>query len=129
MEQDLQELIRDARKELRKASGVPLTEDEESEDRRKAALDKLEGFILLKLGVRLTILLNVKVVWSEKGPAVTLDADGHAFHVRKGNDNRSYLLLSVDGDKEREIATIEASDPIFASRVLMAIDEAVYSKE
>lgn len=125
MEQDLQELIRDARKQLRKASGVPLTEEEETEDLRKAALDKLEGFVLRSLGFNLAMLLSVKGVWTEKGPAVTLDAKGRDFHLRKGADNGTYLLLIVDSDKEREIARIDASDPIFSSRVLVAIDNAV----
>ena len=99
MEAELQERIRDARKELRKASGIPLTPEEEKADQRKAALDKLEGFILRQLGVSLTMLLNVKVVWTEKGPAVTLDAEGHAFQMR--NDNGSYILLVLDSGGER----------------------------
>jgi hypothetical protein len=124
MEQDLQELIRDARKKVLKASGIPLTEEDENEERRKAALEKLQGFMLRQLGINAAMLLNVKAVWTEKGPTVNLDTEGHVFRVRQ-DDGNGYILLVLDSGGEREIARIEASDPIFASRVLVAIDDAV----
>jgi hypothetical protein len=127
MNAELQELIRDARKDLRKASGLPLTPEEENEDLRKAALDELENFILRQMGVRLTMLLNIRVAWIENGPAVTFDAEGQVFRMRK--DNCSYILRVLDGGGEREIARIEGSDPNFTSRVLVAMDDAFPSKE
>jgi hypothetical protein len=124
MNEELHELIRDARKDLRKASGIPLSLEEQAEELRKAALAELEKFMLRRLGFGVVMSLHAHVIWTEKGPAVTLDAEGHIFHVRKATDNESYLFF-IEGKGEREIARIDASDANFASRVLVAIGDAV----
>jgi hypothetical protein len=125
MKAELQELIRDARKELRKASGLPLTPEEHFEDSRKAALEDMQIFMLRNLGVNLSMLLAGRAEWTDKGPAVILNTGVHVFHLRKKEGNGSCFLFIVGGDGEREIARLEASDPIFSSRVLVAIDDAV----
>jgi hypothetical protein len=128
MKPELKELIRDARKELRKAAGLPLSQEEQNEDLQKAAVTELRKFILSRLGVRLPDLLNGKVVWTENGPALILDAeDGHVFHMRKDGDSGGYLLFIIEGNVKREIARIESSDANFASHVLVAIDDAIPS--
>ena len=43
----------------------------------------------------------------------------------KTADNDRYLLFIIEGDEDREIARIESSDGNFASRVLVAIGDAV----
>ena len=129
MKPELQELIRDARKELRKAAGLLLTPEEQNDDLHKAAVTELRKFILSRLGVRLPDLLNGKVAWTENGPALILDAEGDVFHLRKAGDNDSYFLFIIEAAGEREIARIEASDANFASRVLVAIDDAVTSTD
>jgi hypothetical protein len=128
MKAALQELIRYARKELRKASGLPLTPEEHFEDSRKAALEDMQIFMLRNLGVNLSMLLAGRAEWTDKGPAVILNTGVHVFHLRKKEGNGSCFLFIVGGDGEREIARLEASDPIFSSRVLVAIDDAVSFK-
>ena len=125
MKSELQELIRNARKELRKASGLPLTSEEQNEDLRNTAVAELEKFTLSHLGVQVLIELRGQVIWTKKGPAAILKAENHIFHLRKEGDGDSYALFIIEGDVEREIARIESCDPCFASRVLVAIGEAV----
>ena len=125
MKSELQELIRNARKELRKASGLPLTSEEQNEDLRNTAVAELEKFTLSHLGVQVLIELRGQVIWTKKGPAAILKAENHIFHMRKEVDRDSYALFIIEGDVEREIARIESCDPCFASRVLVAIGEAV----
>ena len=125
MKSELQELIRNARKELRKASGLPLTSEEQNENLRNTAVAELEKFTLSHLGVQVLIELRGKVIWTKKGPAAILKAENHIFHLRKEGDGDSYALFIIEGEVEREIARIEARDPCFASRILVAIGEAV----
>jgi len=117
--------VRHARKELRKASGQPLTAEEQNEELRNTAVAELHKFMLRHLGVSVLIELMGEATWTEKGPAAVLKAENHIFHLRKEGDGDSYALFIIDGDVEREIARIEAHDPCFANRVLVAIDEAV----
>ena len=46
MEKGLQELIREARRELRRTSGVPLTAEEQAEEQRTAEVEQMENFLL-----------------------------------------------------------------------------------
>jgi hypothetical protein len=124
MSSELSELIRDARKELRQASGAPLTPEEREEDVRKAAVVKLEKFMVSRLGIQRLLPLHGEFIWTEKGPTAILEAEDRIFHLRKDAEGDSYPLFILEGDGEREIARFEAKDPYFASRVLVAIADA-----
>jgi hypothetical protein len=89
----------------------------------------LNKVILYRIVIRLLFPLEGEVIWTEKGPAAILKAESCIFHLRKEGDSDSYLLFIIEGNGEREIARIEASDPYFASRVLVAIGDAVPSAE
>jgi hypothetical protein len=127
MSSQLSELIRDARRELRVAAGSPLTSEEREEDRRKDEVMQLRKFVLSRLGVRVPDQLNAKVNWTAKGPALIFNADGRVFQMRVEGD--SYPLFIIEGDSEREVARLEGADPHFASRLLVAVANAVPSLE
>jgi hypothetical protein len=80
MDSELQEFVEEGRKELRKAAGL-LTPQEQVEDSHKLAIDELEVFMLRRLGVRLPILLNAKVVWAQKGPCDYLRGGRSCFQT------------------------------------------------
>ena len=125
---DLQEMIRVARKELRKASGLPLTPEERDEDLHKAEVEELQKFVLPKLGVGPHMALLGTPAWTSKGAAIILKAEDHIFHLRKAGDRGSSInLFLIEGDGEREIARIEAADRLFASRVLAVIGDVIPS--
>jgi hypothetical protein len=124
MTTELQDFIRDAHLELRKAAGQ-LSPEEQEEELRKAAVSKLQGFVLRKLGVTLPITLDSETAWTEKGPVAIFKAEGRVVHLRKAGDNDTYMLFLVEGDSEREIARIEGSDQLFASRFLVAVGDVV----
>jgi hypothetical protein len=124
---DLQELIRNARKELRKSSGLPLSAEEQNEDARKAALKDLRLFVVSRLGVQVPDSLCGKVDWTDNGPALIMQASGCVFHLRKAGDSELIYRLYLIGDGEREIEEIQADGPLFASRVLAAIGDVIPS--
>ena len=91
---DLQELIRDARKELRKSSGLPLSAEEQNEDARKAALKDLRLFVVSRLGVQAPDSLCGRVAWTDNGPALIMQASGCVFHLRKADDSELIYRLA-----------------------------------
>jgi hypothetical protein len=123
MDPDLRELMEQARRELRRASGLPLSPEEQAEERRLAEMDELNRFIFDTLRIRLMFPLKAKVVWSQGGAAAQLTVDGATFHLRK--DKKWCSLFVVEEDKERELIKIENSDPHFADRVLAAISDSL----
>ena len=125
MREDLEELIKDAEKVIRKASGVLLTEDEQSDEAHKAAVDELQKFLLRRLGTAAAFGLMLGVTWSADGPVGRLDTGDNVFHVRKAAESDSYRLFIVEGSAEREVFRIEASDPQFGSRILVAIGDSI----
>jgi len=129
MKPDIEALIRDARKELRKASGLPLTPEEQDEEFRSAAITELEKFMFTVFGVKRMMAFGVKFAWIEQGAAAQLNADDKAFRLRKDGKNDSYILSIVEIDREREVARIKGSDPHFANRVLVTIGDAVSPQE
>ena len=119
---ELNELIAKARIDLRKQAGLLSTEEQEQE-RRKAEIEALEMEVLPKLGVRAHLELLASAEWTSHGAAIILKAAGETFHLRKADSN-TYQLQHIDGHQEAEIARVKASDPHFASRVLVAIGDA-----
>jgi len=123
MDPELRELMEQARRELKRTSGLPLSPDEKAEERRLAEMDELNKFLFDTLRLRLMFPLKAKVVWSQGGAAGQLTVDGATFHLRK--DKKWCSLFVVEEDKERELIKIESSDPHFADRVLVAISDSL----
>jgi len=116
---ELQDMIADAREELARASR-PLTPEEQDEERHKVETDKLQGFLLRRLLVAVPVALGMEVAWISGGPAAILKYEDQTFHLRKAGDDDCVLFL-IEGQGETEIARIKAEDPLFASRLLVAI--------
>jgi len=118
---ELRELMEASRRKLRRSSGIPLSPEEQAEERRLAETDEMSKFLYTTLGLRLMFPLKANAVWTESGAAGQLIADGITFHLRK--DKNRYGLFVVEEDQERELIKIEGSDPLFADRVLVAISD------
>ncbi len=123
MKPELEELIRVARKELRKSSGLPLTAEEEAEEEHKAAIHGLEKFLRRRLGVAAVFRLCMEVTWTPGGAVASLDTGDNIFKLRRADDE-SYLLCIVEGEAQRQVVRIEASDSQFENRLLVAIADA-----
>jgi len=124
---ELQEMIRDARKELPKASGLPLSPEERNQDLHKAEVDELQKQVLPKLGFRAHMELLGTPAWTSRGAAIILKAEDHMFHLRHASEKGSYSIFLIEGEGEREIARIDGVDRHFASRVLAAIGDVIPS--
>ena len=70
------------------------------------------------------VSLQMEICWIAGGPVAILQAEDTIFHLRKSGKNGSYLLSTIEAESEREVCRIEASDPQFANRILVAIGEA-----
>jgi hypothetical protein len=122
MKDDLKDLIREARRKLRKASGVPLTSEEEAEERHLAEIEEMKMF-LFKTMSNLWFPLKVITVWTDTTVAGQFTVDGQIFELRK--DGPCYRLFRIARGSGFELARLDSSDPNFASRVLVAIDDAL----
>ena len=122
MSEELQALIRQARRELRRASGVPLTPEEQAEDRRLVQFREMRTFMHSKMRPPLLGPLRVRAVWTDKSVAGQMTVDGHVFELRK--DGSAYVLFAIEGG-DVELARIKGSDPNFSDRVLVAIADAL----
>jgi hypothetical protein len=123
MNEELQKLIQEARRELRRASGINLTPEENDEERRTAEIEEFDRFAYSAFGYRLMIPLKFQVLWSEKGAIGQMRADGHTFNLRR--EGESYHLFIIEPDGERELLQVEGSDSHLASRVLRAIGDSL----
>ncbi|HTF71820.1 MAG TPA: hypothetical protein VK638_55050, partial [Edaphobacter sp.] len=83
MRDDVRDLIQEARREVRRASGIPLTSVEQVEERRTVEIEEMNKFIFNAFHIRLMGPLKSKVIWTDKGAAAQLTVDDHSFHVRK----------------------------------------------
>jgi hypothetical protein len=121
MKDDLRELIQDARRAVRLASGVPLNPDEQAEERRLKETKEMNLFAYETFGFKLMDALKSTIIWTAKGATVEMRADEHVFHLRK--DKGAYALFAIEDQAERELLRIDGKDPIFANRVLVAIGD------
>jgi hypothetical protein len=127
MEEDLKDLIKESRRKLGWASGVPQTAEEQKDVRRKAEIEKLELFLSKVLGFRISLALPFKVIWTDHGATAQMTLDGHRFHLFKDHDE--FYFLSDLAEEERELLRMRGSDPNFADRVLVAIDDRLLNTE
>jgi len=117
----VQKLIDEARREVRRASGLPLNSDELNEERRKTEMDELTKFVVKSLDYRLMFPLEVKFIWTDRGATAQMRVDDQLFHLCR-LENR-YGVFAIDGHGERQLVMLEPSDPLFASRVLVALGD------
>jgi len=83
MTPELHELMEASRRKLRRSSGLPLSPEEQAEERRLAETDEMSKFLYTTLGLRIMFPLKANAVWTESGAAGQLIADGITFHLRK----------------------------------------------
>lgn len=123
MNDRLKEYVREARRELRRASGVPMTADEQAEERRLAEVEEMEMFLArtFSLNLRVDLIMRAVPVGTSVLGEITLD--DHTFHLRRDGD--SYRLYATGETDHAELVCIESSDPNFAYRVLVAIDDSL----
>jgi hypothetical protein len=84
----------------------------------------LQSFVLRALGVKRGIAFQVRVQWADGGAVAKLTADNDTFLLRRDRSENRYILSIREKEREREWARIDGSDPLFGSRVLIAIGEA-----
>jgi hypothetical protein len=125
MDAEIQALLKEAQQEVKRAAGIPLSPEEEIADLQQKEMDKMESFVLRALGVARTVALSPRIVWGEEGPETRMNVDSQVFWLRKRGNN--YVLFAVKTEADAEIASIEASDPIWGSRVMVAIGNALQS--
>ena len=127
MKRDIQDLIREARKELRLAAGLLLSPEEIAEEIRNKEIEEMEKFILSAFGLKYLFPLGATVLWTDRGVAAELNADSRTFHLRKGLDSGRYILFFIQPSGESELLNLEAEDPLFACRVMVAIGDKLSS--
>jgi hypothetical protein len=118
----LEDLIRKARRDLRRASGAALSEEEQAEDARNAQMEDLRKSLLLAMGVRVSVELYFTVTWIDGNAAADIKVDDRVFRIRKADDTFSVRL--VEGSSERELVKIDSKDPQFAKLLLVAVGDA-----
>jgi hypothetical protein len=121
MKDDLRELIQDARRAVRLASGVPLSPDEQAEERRLKDTKEMNLFVYEAFRFKVMNSLKSTVIWTPMGAALEMRTDEHVFHLRKDRD--AYGLFAIEDRRERELLRINGNDPIFANRALVAIGD------
>ena len=121
MHQDIIELIAEARRELRRASGLPLSTEEQAEENQRREMDEMSTFIFDKFRVRRLAPFKATTVWAGHGAAAEFSTPGKKFLLRK--TGHVFRLSAMEGDGEREVAAIEPSDPQFVNKVLVAIGD------
>jgi hypothetical protein len=121
MTPELRDLMDKARRELRQSSGQPLSPEDQAEERRLAETEEMQKFLMNTLGLRVMFPLRANAIWSQGSAAGQLSADGMTFYLRKGTENWYGLFVE---DDIRALIKIEASDPQFGNRVLVAISDA-----
>ena len=119
--QTLQQLIQEARRELRRASGLPWTPQEIEEERRRTEMEAMDMFTFRTFRMRLMDALVSKTVWTEEGAAAEFKAEGRIYRLRKRGSR--YVLFAVNDAREIELISLDSSDEQFANRVLVAIGD------
>jgi hypothetical protein len=121
MNEDLKKLIQEANRELRQASGIPLTQEENDEVYRTAEIGEFDRFAYRTFGYRRMLPLKFNVVWDEKSAIGQMSVDDRTFNLRR--EGEDFRLFLVELQRERELLQLESSDQNFASRVLVAIGD------
>jgi hypothetical protein len=125
MNEELQKLIVEAKRELRRASGIPLTPEENDDERRTAEIEEFNRFAYRTFGYCRMLPLKFLVIWDEKNAIGQMSVDDRTFNLRRDGEKFSLFLVQPHG--ERELSRLESADPNFANRVLTAIGDILLS--
>ena len=99
MKEELIEVINTARRELRLASGLPLTPEEQAEETRNQEMEELLR-VSVRIRLKLLPLIEESSLWTDKGAAVDFQLEGHVFHLRKQGKG-VYGLFEINGRKSK----------------------------
>jgi hypothetical protein len=119
----LPEVIREARRALRRASGIALTPTEQSEEHQNSKLEAMQMFVFDKFRVRGMAALTALIVWTDDGVAAKFTANGKTFFLRECE--KDYSLSASEKKGERELLRLSAGDPQFSNRIFVAIGDAM----
>ena len=131
LDQKLIDRIESAKRELRIASGVPLTETElEQEQRRKAVAALDQESLSISMGSGLN--LYARAVW-ENGPAIMVhpfsgDPAKPIFYLRPAGNDFHFFQKMPDGI-EVLLTTIPRKDAQLANKVLVSLGDALIKPE
>jgi hypothetical protein len=120
MKEDLERLIREAQREVRLASGVPLSPEEAEAERRDREVNALQTAMLRELELGIMLNLFPKMQWDGNEAYATFTIDGTGFEVRRDQQGNYKVRSSDDG---QELADIPAKDPLLRSRFLAALGD------
>jgi hypothetical protein len=123
MKPELHDMIEKAKRELRRASGLPLTLEEEENERRRQAREQLTDFMFKTFGVNTALLLRMDVVWREGSAVISMAAEGTQFHLRKAQAN--FVLFVFREQGEQPLLEVPSKDPNLANRILAAIGDEI----
>ncbi len=123
MDTQLQYLIEEARRTMRTAAGQPLSPEDIEQVRREAEVKKLEDFVVATLGFRILLPLKATWSWTDKGAAARFKVNDRVFQLRRDGGGKQYSLFAMLESGERELIRLSASDPLFASRILVAMGD------
>ena len=121
MNEELKRLIQEAKRELRQASGIPLTQEENDEERRTAEIGEFDRFAYRAFGYRRMLPLKFNVIWDGMRAIGQMRVDDRTFNLRR--EREDFRLFLVEPHRERELLQLESSDQNFASRVLVAVGD------
>jgi hypothetical protein len=123
MNPDLHDLIEKAKRELRRASGLPLTLEEQEDERRRHEIQQLTDFMVRTFGVDGTVLLRMDVVWHDSRAVIAMTAEGVLFRLRKAEDK--YVLFVLREEMEQPLVEVPSKDPTLANRIFVAIGDEI----
>jgi hypothetical protein len=123
MKTDLHDLIKKARRELRQASGLPLTAEEQEDERRRDEMQQLTDFMLRTFRLDGAIQLGMNVVWHEGSAVISMTAEGTQFHLRKAQDK--YVFFVLKENTEQPLVEVPSKDPNFANLIFVAVGDEI----
>src|SRR5215469_10063729 len=123
MDRKLQEIISDARRELRKASGLALTPEQQREEQQRAELWAMNKFLSNKFDIHQRLELNLKAaIGSDQSVVAMFQAEDKHFRLAR-NGNKECTLFFLDSTGDRELIHLPESDPQFTNKILVAIGD------
>lgn len=118
MTDPLVEVVEQARRELRWATGG-MTEEEKEEQRRTTEVKEMKLFVSSTFGLqREHALFYPKVIWHDNQAAIEFKIKGQVLRLCPSGEN--LRLQAYDG---KALTAIRKTDPNFASRVIVALGD------
>ena len=120
MNEKLQSFIEEARFKVRRADGVPLSDEEVASESRKKQLKDLEAAIYSSItnGYVLGSMLP-EFLWDGKAPFLQLTVSDRKFNLYR--EEYEWRLFAA-GEKS-PLITINVGDPLFTERLTVAISD------